>query len=205
MDNTTDPILEKESKEGNLLSANPEAPRAAIDRWLLPGVALVAAAIYLGCIISPPSLMDDVDAVQGQIARNMLASGDWVSARLDGVLYLEKSPLIYWLIALSYKVFGVHDWAARIPIALSSIALAVVTAAFGSWAFGRRAGLYAGLCIGTCVGLFLFTRILIPDVTLTLTIALAMWSFLRALDRDEAHPHAWAMLFAANLGIGLLL
>ena len=50
--------------------------------------------------------MDDVDAVQAQIARNMLQSGDWVTARLDGVAYLEKSPLIYWTIALSYKIFG---------------------------------------------------------------------------------------------------
>ena len=61
-------------------------------------VLLVAAAVYAGCMISPPSLMDDVDAVQAQIARNMLTSGDWVTARLDGVPYLEKSPLIYWLI-----------------------------------------------------------------------------------------------------------
>ena len=76
--------------------------------------------MYLGCIVSPPSLMDDVDAVQAQIARNMLTSGDWVTARLDGVVYLEKSPLIYWLIAVTYKIFGVHDWAARIPVALSA-------------------------------------------------------------------------------------
>ncbi len=68
--------------------------------------------------------MDDVDAVQAQIARNMLSSGDWVTARLDGVPYLEKAPLIYWLIADLYKIFGVHDWAARIPVALASIALA---------------------------------------------------------------------------------
>ena len=57
-------------------------------------VLLVAGSIYLGCIISPPSLMDDVDAVQAQIARNMLTSGDWVTARLDGVVYLEKAPLV---------------------------------------------------------------------------------------------------------------
>ena len=69
----------------------------------------------MGCIVSPPSLMDDVDSVQAQIARNMLVSGDWVTARLDGVPYLEKPPLIYWTIALSYKIFGVHDWSARIP------------------------------------------------------------------------------------------
>jgi len=128
--------------------------------------------------------MDDVDGIQAQIARNMMVSGDWVTARLDGVAYFEKSPLIYWIIAIFYKIFGVYDWAARIPIALSVMALAWLTAAMGIWAFGRRAGLYAGLCIGTCVGLFLFTRILIPDVMLTFTIALAMWAFLRALDKE---------------------
>ncbi len=149
--------------------------------------------------------MDDVDAVQAQIARNMLTSGDWVTARLDGILYLEKAPLIYWLIALSYKIFGVYDWAARIPIALSSMGLAWTTGAFGRWAFGRRAGFYSGLVMATCVGLFLFTRILIPDVTLTLTTALAMYAFLRALDAEERHPRAWAWTMAASLGLGLLL
>ena len=149
--------------------------------------------------------MDDVDAVQAQIARNMLTSGDWVTARLDGVPYLEKAPLVYWTIAGSYAVFGVHDWSARIPIALSAIALAILTAAFASWAFGRRAALYAGLCIATCIGLFLFTRILIPDVMLTFTIALAMWAFLRSLDDTEAHPRRWSVILAASLGIGLLL
>src|SRR5213082_1440022 len=166
---------------------------------------LVAGIIYLGSIVSPPSLMDDVDAIQAQIARNMLKSGDWVTGRLDHVAYLEKAPLVYWIIAISYKVFGVHDWAARIPIALSVMALAWLTAAFGTCAFGRRAGLYAGLSTATCVGLFLFTRILIPDVMLTLTIALAMWAFLRALDEEETHPRWWAFLLAASLGTGLLL
>ena len=165
----------------------------------------VAAAIYLVCIISPPSLMDDVDAVQAQIARNMLASGDWVTARLDGVIYLEKAPLIYWLIAFCYKIFGAYDWAARIPVALSAIGLGWLTAVFGVWAFGRRAGLYAGLCISTCLGLFLFTRILIPDVMLTFTIALAIWSFLRAIDDEEKRPRLWAALLAVGIGVGLLL
>ncbi len=168
-------------------------------------VLLFAGAIYLGCIISPPSLMDDVDAVQAQISRNMLTSGDWVTARLDGVVYLEKAPLVYWLIAGSYKIFGVHDWSARIPIALSAIGLAWLTAAFGTWAFGKRAGFYAGLCMATGGGLFLFTRVLIPDVMLTLTTALAMWAFLRALDQDEAHWRVWAFVLAASLGTGLLL
>ena len=149
--------------------------------------------------------MDDVDAVQAQISRNMLDSGDWVTARIDGVAYLEKPPLLHWITILSYKVFGVHDWSARVPIALSVIALCLLTTAFGAWAFGKRAGLYAGLCMSTCVGLFLFTRILIPDAMLTLAVTLTMWAFLRALDDDEPRPGLWALLMAASLGVGLLL
>ena len=168
-------------------------------------VVLAAAAIYCGTMISPPSLMDDVDAVQAQIARNMLRSGDWVTARLDGIPYLEKAPLIYWLIAGCFRVFGAYDWVARIPVALSTVLLCWLTAAFGGWAFCRRAGTLAGVVMATSVGLFLFTRILIPDVMLTATVALAMWAFLRALDDEEPHPRLWAMALAASLGVGMLL
>jgi hypothetical protein len=149
--------------------------------------------------------MDDVDAVQAQIARNMLTSGDWVTARLDGVVYLEKAPFVYWAIAVGYMILGAHDWVARIPIALSAMGLCWLTAVFGTWSFGKRAGFYAGLCMATCIGLFLFTRILIPDVMLTFTVALSMWAFLRALDEDEPHPRFWAFVLAASLGLGLLL
>src|ERR1700728_2213870 len=166
---------------------------------------LFAAAVYVGCMVSPPSLMDDVDAVQAQIARNMLSSGDWVTAHLDGVPFLEKPPLIYWTIAVSYAIFGAHDWAARIPEALSAILLCLVTAAFGVWAFGKRAGLYAGLCMSTCIGLFLFTRILLPDAMLSFTITLSLWAMLRALEEEEPHPGIWVVILGACLGVGLLL
>lgn len=155
--------------------------------------------------MSPPALMDDVDAVQAQIARNMLESGDWVTARLNGIAYLEKSPLVYWLMAISFAIFGTHDWVARLPIALGVIALCWLTNRIGRWAFDARTGFYAGLSLATCVGLFLFTRILIPDVILTLMIALAMWAFARALDTDELHPRRWAYIFWVAIAVGLLL
>ena len=170
-------------------------------------VVFVAALIYLGCIVSPPSLMDDVDAVQAQIARNMLESGDYVTARLNGIAYLEKSPMIYWLMAGSYAIFGgVSDWAARIPVALSAIALAWLVYRFALWGSGcERTAMRAGLVIATCIGLFLFTRIQIPDVMLTLTIALALWGFLRALEPDEPHAARWIYIAYTAVAIGLLL
>jgi len=146
-----------------------------------------------------------VDAVQAQISRNMLDSGDWVTARLDGIAYLEKSPLKYWMIALAFKVLGVHDWVARLPVALSAVLLCWLTYRIGWWAFSRRAGMYAGLTLATCVGLFLFTRIQIPDVTITATIALALWAFLRALEPEERRPGVWSAVMAAAIGTGLLL
>lgn len=168
-------------------------------------VALFASLIYGPSLLSPPSLLDDVDAVQAQIAVNMLQSGDWVTARLNGIPYLEKSPLVYWLIAASFRLFGIHDWAARIPISLFSIALALLTARIGAWAAGPALGLLSGLILATSLGLWLFTRILIPDVILTFTIALALWSFLRALDPDEPRPRLWSNLFSISIALGLLL
>src|SRR5579864_5799905 len=187
-------------------------------------VLAIAAVVFLGCIISPPSLMDDVDAAHAQLARNMIGSGDWVIPRLDGVAYVEKAPLPYWLIAISYRIFGVHDWAARIPFALAAVLLCWITCLYGRWAFNAesaaraawfaedgmvrgRAGFYSGLVLATCVGLFLFTRILLPDVMLTLCICVAFWSFQRALNEDqaEAHPRLWAALLGSVVGVGLML
>ena len=171
-------------------------------QWI---VVLFASVIFLTGIISPPSLMDDVDASQALMARNMLHSGDWVTARLDGVLFLDKAPLKYWMTVLLYKLLGAHDWVARIPSALSAIALCWVVFRFGKWAFSEKAGFYGGLFLSTCVGLFLFTRIVIPDVILTLSVTLSIWAFLRALDENEEHPRIWAYVLAASLATGLLL
>jgi 4-amino-4-deoxy-L-arabinose transferase-like glycosyltransferase len=175
-------------------------------RYSLALLAL-ATVIFLACIISPPALMDDVDAVHAQISRNMVQSGDWVIMHLDGVPYVEKAPLLYWLISICYLIFGVHDWVARIPIALSAVLLCWTTARYGTWAFGRRAGFYAGLVLTTCIGLFLFTRILIPDVMLTLTVCFSFFAFQRALneEEEELHPRRWAAALAVALALGVLL
>ncbi|MGQ9897948.1 MAG: ArnT family glycosyltransferase [Acidobacteriota bacterium] len=167
-------------------------------------VLAVASVVFLSACVAPPHLMDDVDAAQAQIARTMLVTGDWVTPRLNGIAYLEKPPLKYWLIALSFRVFGVSDWAARLPIGLGAVALCWLTFRMGRWAFGARAGFYAGLVLATSIGLFLFTRVLIADVLLTLSIAAAMWSFLRALEPDERHSRRWSSLLAVCLAAGFL-
>ena len=149
--------------------------------------------------------MDDVDAFQAQMASNMYHSGDWVTARMDGVLYFDKAPFKYWVTVILYYLLGVHDWVARIPSALSAILLTWLVMRFGRWAINKEAGIYSGLVISTCIGLFLFTRIIIPDVMLTLMMALGLWAFLRAQDEEEPRSLLWASIMAASLAVGVLV
>jgi 4-amino-4-deoxy-L-arabinose transferase-like glycosyltransferase len=184
-----------------------DRPSGWLDRAGTQQALLIAAAciVFLGTIVSPPSLMDDVDSAYAQVARVMLESGDWVTGRLDGVLYVDKPPMQVWAMAASFAVFGVRDWAARIPLALAAVALCWVTFCFGRWAFEGRAGFYAGLALATSAGMFLFTRVRIPDAAVALTVTLALWSLLRLLEEEERRPRLWAAVLAASLGVGLLL
>lgn len=182
-----------QQRSGNFLKTRPE--------WV---VLLVSAAVYAFNIVSPPSLMDDVDSWQALLAKNMFKSGDFVTTRVDGIVYFEKAPLKTWLAVGFYHLFGIHDWVARIPIVLSCIALAVLLVRMGRWAFDSRIALYAGVVISTCVGLFLFTRIDIADVLLTLLIAVALYGFIRAIDPDEPHPRRWAYVLAAGCALAVM-
>jgi 4-amino-4-deoxy-L-arabinose transferase-like glycosyltransferase len=191
-----------------MLSTQPSKLPTPGSRQLPILLAFCSLVFFFVSVASPPALMDDVDSVTAQIARTMVETGDWVTPRLNGIAYFEKPALRFWLVAASYFIFGIHDWAARIPYALCAVLLCWLVRGLGRWAFPRNerdAGTLAGIVLATCVGLFLFTRILIPDVVLTLTTTLALYGLLRALEADEPQPRHWAVLLAVSLGLGFLL
>lgn len=148
-------------------------------------LALIAlwGIIYLISCAHPPALLDDADTVHAEAAREMAESGDWITLHANTIRYLEKAPLMYWSVALSYKLLGVNEFSSRLPIALATLALMLATMLLGKFAFGERAGFYSALCIGACVGIYLFTRVLWPDVILTTFITMAFYCFLRATER----------------------
>jgi 4-amino-4-deoxy-L-arabinose transferase-like glycosyltransferase len=175
----------------------PQRLRAA-SYWAL---ALVFAAIYFGSMFSPP-LLDDADSSHAEAAREMYVTGDYVTLHINGVRYLEKAPLPYWLVAGSYHVFGVNEFATRLPMALSVMLLGILAIVWGTRAFGERAGIYAGLFVYTAAGVFLFTRILIPDVLLTLLIAASLYFWLSALE-DRGPAWKWYAGYAC-IALGVL-
>ncbi len=179
----------------------PEPPRPAASAsarryipWIL--LTLVWLAVYFQGAFRPP-LLDDADSTHAEAAREMYRAGDYVTLHVNGVRYLEKPPLPYWLVAFGFAGFGVSEFAVRLPIILSILLLIGLGARWGLRAFGRRGGTYAGLFVATCVGCFLFTRIFIPDIILSLLIALSLYFFLSALDAGRPKEWRWYAGYAA--------
>ena len=150
---------------------------------------LLCAVVYLGSAFLP-ALQDDADSTHAEAAREMLVSGDYVTLHVNGVRYLEKAPLLYWLVAFTYRIFGVNEFATRVPTVVAMFLLVWLAASWGRQAFGSRAGVYAGLFVATTAGYYLFTRVLIPEAVLSLLIAACFYFFLRALERP-ARPAFW--------------
>lgn len=139
---------------------------------------LLGVSIYFGTAIRPP-LFDDVDAAHALAAREMLHGGDKFVLHINGIRYLEKAPLHYWLVAASYSLLGVNEFATRLPTALSMVGLVLLLFYFGRDFFGQRAGLYAGLVACTSLGMFIYTRTMIPEPLCALEFALFFYLFLR--------------------------
>jgi 4-amino-4-deoxy-L-arabinose transferase-like glycosyltransferase len=143
-----------------------------------------------------PGLLDDVDSVYIEIAREMLRRHDFVTPYINGIRFFDKPPLMYWMAAGSMHLFGIHDWAARIPLALAVLALLLTVYALGIRLFSEvspaanpdRGGFYAALAVATSVGPYLYTRFYIPDILLALWMTLAVHLFLLALDRLNFIP-----------------
>jgi len=169
-------------------------------------VLVLFFAIYLGSAFSP-ALQDDVDTSHAEAAREMISRADYVTLHINGVRYLEKAPLMYWLVAGCYRVFGINEFATRLPTVTAMFLLVLLGMAWGKRAFGPRAGLYAGLFTATGAGCFLFTRVLIPEAILSLFIAATFYCLVSALDRSSSRWQwyaGYALVALAVLTKGLL-
>src|SRR5262249_11580174 len=144
--------------------------------WLL---LLISAAIYVGSA-ARPGLLDDADGCHALAAREILQRHDWSVLHINGVRWLEKPPLHYWLVAISSRLLGENAFTTRLPIALAMIALVLMLYEFGRRFLHERAGFYAGLVMATSAGAFLFTRIMIPEALYALEFTVAFYLFLRA-------------------------
>jgi 4-amino-4-deoxy-L-arabinose transferase-like glycosyltransferase len=170
-------------------------------RWYLAGIILFWALIYIPGLASP-GMMDDADSEHAQIGREMLARHDFVTMHVNGVRYLDKAPLPYWITAAGYSIFGVSEFSARLPLSLFALASLFAVFWLGREIAGEQAGFFSGLVLGTAIGPYIYTRFEIPDIMVGFWLTLTVHLFWRILEQEN--PSRWlcwslSLVTAANV------
>ena len=176
-----------------------EPRRSPLLHWLV--LLFVPALLLYPCLSFP--LIEPDESRYAEIPREMLQRGDWITPRLQGEPYLEKPPLLYWVTAASFRLFGVHDWAARLPPALAVHGSVLLLYFFGRRFLGERAAFRGALMLSLAPGFVSIGRLLLIDGVLTFCTTLALFAAFEAV-RGGRLRWSWWLLSAAACGLGVL-
>jgi 4-amino-4-deoxy-L-arabinose transferase-like glycosyltransferase len=162
---------------------------------------VVPGVLIYGCLSF--RLFEPDEGRYAEIPREMLLRGDWIVPYLQGEPYLDKPPLFYWLVGLSYGLFGVADWSARLIPALAIHGCILLTYLLGRRSLGERAAFWGALLLGFAPGLVSMGRLLILDGLLTLWVTLSLFAAFEAVSGTRLR-WSWWLLAAAACGLGIL-
>jgi 4-amino-4-deoxy-L-arabinose transferase-like glycosyltransferase len=181
----------------------PQPTPSTLAAWVL--LAVIFASVQFASLFTPP-LLDDADASHAQAAQHMAQTGDLITLKVNGIRYLEKPPLPYWLDAGLYRIFGENAFATHLPNALALLGCAWLAWLWAGRAWSRRAGFYAAVSVLTAIGPFLFTRFAIPEALLSFFLLLALYCLLTSLESQIPVRiyGMWAALALATLTKGLI-
>ena len=126
-----------------------------------------------------------------EIPREMVASGDWVTPRLNAVPYFEKPPLVYWSVAVCLKFFGENEWAVRVPPALFGLGGVLLTYAAARRLYGRTAGLAAAVVLGTSLLFFALSRLLVLDMAVSVLMSATLVCFILGVREAPGARRRW--------------
>jgi len=196
------------------LQSNPLNENEFWRSRLLPPLLLIALAFpLLGWASGSLPLTGPDEPRYASIGRAMLESGDYVTPRLAGQPWFEKPALTYWLMAVSYRIFGINEFAARFPSILLAL-LAILAIYFTAERFiSPQAALVGALSLETSVGFIVFSRAAATDMILTATLAFALCAFLlseQAAQVGESSARLidrrwfWLFLFYFSIGLTIL-
>jgi 4-amino-4-deoxy-L-arabinose transferase-like glycosyltransferase len=164
-----------------------------------PTLLLVCLAVYLPFFWQLPLMR--AEAMYALIPQEMLAAGSWFTPLLNGVPYLDKPQLLYWLNLWSYQVFGVSDWAARVPTLAITLGEVWVTYLIGRRLLSREAAWLGGFVLLSCIGFFSLHLQILTDHLITLSLAASLYFLLRW---QETPGCRWSALFFLCLVAGFL-
>lgn len=188
--------------------ANTQASITTSTAWCpLQRVQAWSALVLTSLIVLLPNLayplIEPDETRYAQIALEMNDSRDWITPTLDGQPYLDKPPLMYWLTALSFEVFGRDETSARLPSMLAALSTILLTFGWGSRIVGRRAAWLAAMSLALCGGFVLAGRFLILDSLLALFTTSCMLSGYIAV-REKRHRRGWWMVSGVACALGVM-
>jgi 4-amino-4-deoxy-L-arabinose transferase-like glycosyltransferase len=166
---------------------------------------LAFAAVLIG-ILKLRTLVPPDEGRYAEMAREMFTTGDWVTTRLNGIKYFEKPPLQTWMNALSFALFGLGDWQARLWTGLCGLLGVGLTGYAGARVFGQRVGFYAALVLGSSFYWVACSQVNSLDMGLSGMMTVALCALLIA-QRDEATPHEqrnWMLVCWAGMALSVL-
>jgi 4-amino-4-deoxy-L-arabinose transferase-like glycosyltransferase len=181
------------------------APVRSRLEWVAWTGGILALLCWFALLGARPLFRPD-EGRYAEIPREMLASGDWLVPRLNGLTYVEKPPLQYWLTGSSYRVFGVDNWSARLVPGLSA-AFGIVLLTFGAgrlWGAGR--GRVAGIICASAPLYFLVGQLLTLDMlfTLCLTAAVIAFCVAQSVRQEVGARRCWMLLCWVAIAAGVL-
>jgi 4-amino-4-deoxy-L-arabinose transferase-like glycosyltransferase len=157
------------------------------------GIVLYWALIYIPGLASPP-MMDDVDSEHAQIPAEMLQRHDYVTMYVNGVRYLEKAPLPYWIMAGIYSVAGVSEFSVRLELTLFALLTFLAVFFLAREIAGEEAGFYSALALATAIGPYIYTRFIIPDIMVCFWLTVTVYLFWRSLEEPQpSRPLCWSI------------
>ena len=154
-----------------------------MHRITLPLLLLAALTFFAG--LGRGAITDSDEAFYAESAREMVASGDWLTPHYNYEPRFQKPVLYYWVTAATYVVLGPTEFGARLWAAMAGFGLVLVTAAAGRRWYDESTGLLAGAIVATNFGYFSIGRMALPDLPLTFCITLAIWAALVATLEQE--------------------
>ena len=184
-------------------SSESTSPRSDWGRTVLGSLALIAIGSAVLLPWSSFPLMAPDETRYAEIAREMLDSGDLVIPTRIGLPYLEKPPLLYWLTAGSYRLFGVSVTSARLVPIGAALLTVLLTFWLGTPILGRRAAWLGAVLLLTCAGFLLSGRFLYMDSLLTLWTTVTFLAAYVAIRGELLHRRYW-ILAAVACGLGIL-
>lgn len=141
-----------------------------------------------------------------EMAREMVATGDWITLRLNGLKYFEKPPLQTWMNALTFEVFGLGEWQARLWTGLCGLFGILITAYAGTKIFGRRIGFHAGLVLASSLFWAALGHVNTLDMGLAgmMTLTLAALLLAQRNDASERAERNWMLACWAGMALAVL-